>query len=406
MCRQRIASAAQVNFARRRVLHGWMNEKLHSGSMVYRQLRARRARYVRTMKLPNLLISAGSPASGASFAGWRLLRSALVGAAVAAGLLAGAQVAARASDLPAPAAAEVAPEAAPAEFATQDYDWFDAARQRAVPVRLYLPTQVDRRRPLALVVFSHGIGGSRRGYSYLGGYWASQGYASLHLQHVGSDRSLWAGNVFNLVARLQGAAQEDEAFARVGDLRFALDQLLAHPELGQTIDAARIIVAGHSYGANTAMLAVGARVVRGGRVVDLADSRFQAAILLSAPPFYGETDTARILAGIRVPTLHITATGDVIRIPGYYSGAEDRIAVYDAISGAPKILAVFEGGSHSMFTDRAGTGGVGLNPQVKNATRELALAFMKSVFESEGSGLVAWPERFAGILARFAVSER
>lgn len=186
----------------------------------------------------------------------------------------------------------------------------------------------------------------------------------------------------------------------------SLDQLLAHPELKQTIDATRIAVAGHSYGANTAMLAVGARIERDGRVVDLADSRLQAAILVSAPPFYGEADTAKILAGIHVPTLHITATGDVIRIPGYYSGAEDRIAVYDAISGAPKILAVFEGGSHSMFTDRAGSGGIGLNPQVKAATRELALAFMKSVFDREGEGLVAWPQRFAGIVSRFAVSER
>jgi hypothetical protein len=58
-----------------------------------------------------------------------------------------------------------------------------------------------------------------------------------------------------------------------------------------------------------------------------------------------------------------------------------------------------------MFTDRTGSGGAGLNPQVKTATRELALAFMNSVFESEGSALVAWPQRFAGILARFAASE-
>ena len=107
-----------------------------------------------------------------------------------------------------------------------------------------------------------------------------------------------------------------------------------------------------------------------------------------------------------MPTLHITATEDVIRIPGYYSGAEDRVAVYEAISGARKLLAVFEGGSHSMFTDRGGSGGAALNPQVKNATRELSLAFMKSVFEREEAALTLWPKRFAGILARFTASER
>ena len=81
--------------------------------------------------------------------------------------------------------------------------------------------------PVPLVVFSHGIGGSRSGYSYLGRYWASQGFASLHLQHVGSDTSIWFGNPFGLPGRLQDAAQEGEAIARVHDLHFALDRLLA-----------------------------------------------------------------------------------------------------------------------------------------------------------------------------------
>lgn len=306
--------------------------------------------------------------------------------------------------LPAGAAPPIAGEAV--EVVTQDLDWFDHARQRAVPVRLYLPPGHDASRALPLVVFSHGIGGSRRGYSYLGRYFASQGYASLHLQHVGSDRSLWAGSMFGLVGRLQNAAQEDEAIARVGDLKFALDQVLGSSAPGVKIDATRIVAAGHSYGANTMLLAVGARVERNGRVMELAESRLKAAIILSAPPFYGESDPAKILAAIRVPTLHITATEDVIRIPGYYSGAEDRVAVYEAISGARKLLAVFEGGSHSMFTDRGGSGGVTLNPQVKNATRELSLAFMKSVFEREEAALTLWPKRFAGILARFTASER
>jgi len=107
-----------------------------------------------------------------------------------------------------------------------------------------------------------------------------------------------------------------------------------------------------------------------------------------------------------VPTLHITATEDVIRIPGFYSGAEDRIAVFEATPGPRKFLAVFEGGSHSIFTDRGSTGGAAINPQVKAATRELGLAFMKSVFEREDAGLMAWPKRFAALLARFTAGER
>jgi predicted dienelactone hydrolase len=116
-----------------------------------------------------------------------------------------------------------------AGYETLDLDWVDASRQRPVPVRPYWP---EGEQPVALVVFSHGIGGSRRGYSYLGEHFASRGIASLHLQHVGSDRSLWGGNPFSLLGRLQDAAQEGEALHRVRDLRFALDQVLAHEVFG------------------------------------------------------------------------------------------------------------------------------------------------------------------------------
>lgn len=280
-----------------------------------------------------------------------------------------------------------------------DLQWHDARRTRDVPVRLYLPAG---ERPAPLVVFSHGIGGSRFGYSYLGRHWAAHGWASLHLQHVGSDRDLWFGSVFGLVERLRDAATDAEAVDRAHDLRFALDRVLEGP-LGERLDATRVVAAGHSYGANTTLLAAGARVVRGGRPVVLRDERVRAAIVLSAPPFYGERSFEPILGGVDVPSLHVTATGDDIRIPGFWSGVDDRLAVFDAMGGRPKALAVFQGGTHSIFTDRAGTGGVALNAQVKAATRELTLAFLQRVFAGDAGPLLQWPQRHAGIVERFSV---
>ena len=288
----------------------------------------------------------------------------------------------------------------PASYATLDFDWVDAARQRPVPVRLYLPDAASAAQPVPLAVFSHGIGGSRYGYSYLGQHWAARGIASLHLQHVGSDRNLWFGNPLGLVGRLADAARDGEAIARAQDLRFALDRLLTG-DLAPRIDAARIAAAGHSYGANTTLLAVGARVEREGRAIDLRDERLRAAIVISSPPFYGEAQPQAVLAAVKVPSLHVTATEDVIRIPGYWSGAEDRVAVFDAIGSPRKLLAVFNGGSHSMFTDRAGTGGALLNPQVKAATRELSLAFLRQELQGEGGEIGAWGERHRDIVARF-----
>lgn len=294
---------------------------------------------------------------------------------------------------------------------TLDWDWVDDTRQRAVPVRLHWPVEAAasaKPASVPLVVFSHGIGGSRLGYSYLGRHLAGLGWACLHVQHVGSDRSLWfGGSVFNVVGRLRAAAQEGEAVQRVHDLRFALDRLLdpalQHPGLGalaERIDAQRIVAAGHSYGANTTLLAAGARVARPGRATDFLDPRLKAAILISAPPFYGERDLPGILAPVKLPTLHVTSTEDVINIPGYHSGVDDRIAVFDAMPDPRKTLVVFDRGAHSIFTDRIVSGGVELNQQVKAATKSLAAAFLQQQFGQQPQALGQWRQSWQPLLAR------
>jgi pimeloyl-ACP methyl ester carboxylesterase len=125
---------------------------------------------------------------------------------------------------------------------------------------------------------------------------------------------------------------------------------------------------------------------------------------MSAPPFYGEADVPAILGGISIPTLHVTATDDVILIPGYRSPAEDRVKVFEATGGSLKALAVFNGGSHSVFTDRAGTGGVAANPKIKQATRELVADFIAKVLEGQPGGFDAWPQRHRDLLARWSLS--
>ncbi|MFN0186755.1 MAG: alpha/beta hydrolase family protein [Aquabacterium sp.] len=298
-----------------------------------------------------------------------------------------------------PAGAATPTPAVDPDVEVLELDWRDTERGRDVPVRLYWPIRTAGAMPL--VVVSHGIGGSRRGYSWLGRHLARNGMVSLHVQHVGSDRSLWGGSPLALVGRLHGAAQDGEAIDRARDIRFALDRVLADPRLGPRLDTGRIAAAGHSYGANTVMLAIGAQVMRDGQPLALREPRLRAALLLSAPPFYGEDDLPAILGGVTLPTLHVTATEDVIRIPGYYSPARDRIQVFDAMGGRDKALAVFEGGSHSIFTDRAAPGGVELNARVKEATKGLALAFLRAVFDGADDAWRQWPAQHRTLLARW-----
>lgn len=292
-------------------------------------------------------------------------------------------------------------------FRTIDMLWTDASRQRDIPVRLYWPANASPSTAVPLVVFSHGLGGSKNGYSYLGKYWASLGFASLHVQHAGSDRAVWGGNIFSLVSNVVAAASEANAMDRAKDVSFAITSILASKDYGPSIQSNAIAVAGHSYGANTALLVGGAAIERGGQKLSFRDDRVKALILISAPPFVGEGDMVNVLGPIKVPTLHVTGTDDVIRVPGYYSDLADRIKVFDAVHAPDKVLTVFKGATHSIFTDRTATAGFELNSTVKRATRELSGAFLKSVLSNAPGTLVDdWLSAQKSLLDRYSGAVR
>ena len=283
------------------------------------------------------------------------------------------------------------------------FDWQDQRRDRLVPALLFKPARQQKAN--ALVVFSHGLGGSKERYAYLGQYWASQGYASLHVQHDGSDRKVWRGNRLMLPFRLMDAADSTEALARVQDVKFALDQLLTS-EHAADFDNQNIVMAGHSYGANTSMLLSGAQVEQDGEPVNLKDERIKAAILISAPPFYNEQSLDKVLADVRIPTLHITTTEDEIRVPGYYSSPQDRIDVYQAIASHYKVLAVFNAGSHNIFSGWRGR--IDSQPQhqvIKAATQALSTAFLKQITTEDSQAISLWAQQHQPILSQFIRSD-
>ncbi|WP_337840712.1 acetylhydrolase [Rheinheimera sp.] len=291
-----------------------------------------------------------------------------------------------------------------------EFHWFDESRQRAVPALLFSPKQTGFSSQLpagkaALLVFSHGLGGSKERYAYLGQYWASQGYYSLHLQHEGSDRKVWQGSRLLLPFRLMDAADEAEALARVQDVRFALDQFLAS-DAAQGVDHNQILMAGHSYGANTSMLLSGAQVEQQGRLVSLKDPRIKAAILISAPPFYNDQPLAQVLADVTIPTLHITTTEDEIKVPGYYSSPQDRLELFYAMASPYKVMAVFNGGSHNVFSGwRRNDETAHQNKVIKAATQALSAAFIEQVVKGDGSALKQWEQQHKAVLADFIRSD-
>ncbi|WP_246102442.1 alpha/beta hydrolase family protein [Methylobacterium terricola] len=228
----------------------------------------------------------------------------------------------------------------------------------------------------------------------------ARGTANVPIQHAGSDETLWQGSPLLLLDRLSGAADEREAIERTRDVSFGLDRLLRRDSpVHAAIDRKRIVAAGHSFGANTTLILTGAQVIRDGKPLSFRDPRFTASIVISASPFYGETDLAAVLAAVDVPTLHFTTTEDTIRIPGRYSPAQDRIDAYAAIPTPRKALVVFQGGPHNVFTKRSLRNGWPLNPLVKRATAEVGLTFLDLAHKSDPAPLEDWSETWKPILA-------
>ena len=61
-------------------------------------------------------------------------------------------------------------------------------RGRELPLRIRVPDAPGTR---AAILFSHELGGSVDGGRTWGEHWASHGFVVIHLQHRGSDESVW-----------------------------------------------------------------------------------------------------------------------------------------------------------------------------------------------------------------------
>ena len=231
-------------------------------------------------------------------------------------------------------------------------EWQDAARGRTVPVKVYWPKTTTNAVPA--ILFSHGLGGTRDGYEYLGRHWASHGYAVVHLQHPGSDDTAWRGQPRPLAAMSAAAGNPTNALNRVGDVRFVLDRLTAlntaEASLPVRLDLAHVGLAGHSFGAHTTLATIGQRFAGVGP--SRADPRIRAAIAMSAP--VPKLLTPATYADVKTPVFHLTGTRDNSPI-GDTSSADRRVP-FDRITQAPELLLTLQDGDHMVFSGRPSLG--------------------------------------------------
>lgn len=77
-----------------------------------------------------------------------------------------------------------------------------------------------------MILFSHGLGGSRNGCEYIRTYWTARGYATIFLHHPGSDESLLDGlSPSQALRTLRSAATRKNLNLRVDDVTDVLDAM-------------------------------------------------------------------------------------------------------------------------------------------------------------------------------------
>jgi dienelactone hydrolase len=221
-------------------------------------------------------------------------------------------------------------------------------RGTELEVRISAPTTGS---DLPVILFAHGFGWSMNAYAPLVDHWASHGFVVLQPTFLDS--------------RTLALAPDDPRTptiwrTRVSDMVRVLDALpaveAAVPGLGGRLDRSRIAAVGHSYGAQTVGMLLGARVLGEDGVPgdSLADPRIAAGVLLAATgdgesltPFAAEHFgfMRPDFSSMRAPVLGVA--GDRDDSPLSTRGPEWFTDAYHRSSASGALLTV-AGGEHSL----------------------------------------------------------
>lgn len=256
----------------------------------------------------------------------------------------------------------------------------DAARNKDLVVSIDYPTHDG---PYPVVIFSHEYGAPENSYVGLSAFWASHGYVVIRPHHADFESIKQTAQTYvEPVQRggRRGSRSEPEPQQqarefrpdpsevwtsqtpsdwanRVADIKLVIDsipQLVQQfPEIKDRVDATKIGVSGHSYGAFTAMLAGGVRTFSGGKATSYADPRVKAVVAMAPPgPSEARGLTKESFATLNVPTLFLTGSMDYGA-----TQAEDpawRKQAFELSPAGDKWFVSISGIGPSAFTGRFG----------------------------------------------------
>ena len=237
----------------------------------------------------------------------------------------------------------------------EDETWRDPARAREIPVRLRWPHYAL---PLPagghpLLMFSHGLGGTRAGGEVWGEAWARASFVVVHLQHSGSDLdAVRQAGGFGDPARLRSAASARELVQRLRDVVFTLDEIGRRHASAQgrwaSVRPHALGLAGHSFGAHTT-LGMAGQTYSGFAGID--EPRLAAFMAFS--PTLPPLNPTQALSRLTRPMLCLTGTRDD-DVLGTGATPEQRRKVFDALPPGHKAQLVLRDADHMSFAGQSG----------------------------------------------------
>lgn len=283
-----------------------------------------------------------------------------------------------------PSAAEV-PAGPLAIDVADDLTLHDEARGKNLPYKVSFP---DADGSYPVIVFSHGFGGNKDAFAAISRHWASHGYVVIQPTHADGtkrrqvDRAAGGGPAVRLGmgGLVKGLDDPARIADRVADIVLVMDSLAeiakATPALAGRIDAERIGVGGHSFGAYTAMLIGGVTVDLGGeRGKSFRDGRVRCILPVSAQGSGRQGLTERSWAGLTIPMMTITGTRD------RGVGGQDvdwRKEPHAFSPPGDKYLVVIDGANHFSFGGALGPRGAEITDVVKLGSTRFWDAWLKN----------------------------
>lgn len=256
-------------------------------------------------------------------------------------------------------------------------------------------------RSLPVVIFAHGFAQSSDGYFPLTQYWAARGFVVVQPTFLDSWR--------------YGLPPDDPRTPvvwqhRADDVTNVLDHLDAVfavvPGLADRVDREHVALAGHSFGAHTAGLLLGARVRAGDGTLSASrkDARVKAAVLLSTggrggdaiSPFARENLPYLDQDFSEVTTQALVVAGDEDVSPLTVLGPEWFTDAFTLLPGANALVTLF--GAEHMLGGIDGITGHAKNesPALVDAVQRLTWAWLRTALHPEDR---AWPDARAAFAA-------